>query len=313
MEEINKTLVQKLKLDLGFSDIFVESIRDGLLIANADGKIIMVNTALSELTGFQKNELLGAEAPFPFWPEELKKDFSNGFKKTLKEGLTGEHETLHIRKDGRRFPVSIFSSSIRDQEGNIIAHLGLLRDITDGKIDTFQNISVNQEVFSVLNYRRKYNDFIEEKELVSQLDFTLNSISDGIISLDRDWHYTYANGNAAAIVDRAPENLIGKHIWTEFPDIVETPFYNLALKAFETQQKQELEEYYAPFGKWFENRFYPSKEGLTIFFSDITERKRAEELLLVQKTGIVYHLRRVKLSHPRRTKVSIVGRMKVSH
>ncbi|MHA7829447.1 MAG: hypothetical protein ACX93O_00005 [Flagellimonas sp.] len=33
----------------------------------------------------------------------------------------------------------------------------------------------------------------------------------------------------------------------------------------------------------------------------------------VQKTGIVYHLRRVKVSHPRRTKVSIVGRMKMSH
>jgi len=33
----------------------------------------------------------------------------------------------------------------------------------------------------------------------------------------------------------------------------------------------------------------------------------------VQKTGIVYHLRRVKVSHPRRTKVSIVGRMNVSH
>ncbi len=33
----------------------------------------------------------------------------------------------------------------------------------------------------------------------------------------------------------------------------------------------------------------------------------------LQKTGIVYHLRRVKVSHPRRTKVSIVGRMNVSH
>ena len=35
--------------------------------------------------------------------------------------------------------------------------------------------------------------------------------------------------------------------------------------------------------------------------------------LNLQKTGIVYHLRRVKVSHPRRTKVSIVGRMNVSH
>lgn len=283
MGEINKTLVQKLKLDLGFSDIYVESISEGLLITDANGKIIIVNSALCELTGFEKEVLIGAEAPFPFWPDELKKDFLMGFKETLKQGITGEHETIHMRKDGGHFPVSIFSSSIKDKEGNIIAHLGLLRDITHGKIDTIQNASVNQDLFSILNYRRKYSSLLEEKELVSQLDFTLNNISDAIVSLDTDWHYTYVNKNAAAIVGRTPEDLIGKHIWTEFPDMVEMPFYTLAIKAFETQQKQELEHYYSPLDKWFENRFYPSKEGLTIFFSDITEKKRTEELLLDSK------------------------------
>ncbi len=283
MENTDKNLIRSLKVDLGFSDIFVESIQDGLLIVNSKGRIIMINTALSELTGFQSNELLGAEAPFPFWPDELRKDFANGFKKTLKEGIAGEHETLHMRKDGSHFPVSIFSSSIKDKKGKIIAHLGLLRDISNGKVDMIRNGSVNQDIFSVLNYRRKYNNLLEEKDLVSQLDFTLNNISDGIISLDTDWYYTYANKNAAAIMGRTPEDLIGKHIWTEFPDIVENPFYNLALKALETQQKQESEHFYAPFGKWFENRFYPSKEGLTIFFSDVSERKMAEDLLVENK------------------------------
>ncbi|HLA08193.1 MAG TPA: PAS domain S-box protein, partial [Anaerolineales bacterium] len=47
----------------------------------------------------------------------------------------------------------------------------------------------------------------------------------------------------------------------------------------ETQTPILFEDYYAPFERWFENRIYPSKDGLAIFFTEITERKRAEEVL----------------------------------
>lgn len=278
MGDMNITLLGELKDNHGFTDIFVESIHEGLLIADTSGKIVLVNSALCRLTGFEKEELVGAEAPFPFWPSEFASEFTNGFKKTLKEGIRGEHETVHMHKDGSLFPVSIFSASIRDGEGKIIAHLGLLRDTNKNKIDAMPN-GKNVDVLSVLGYRKKYGEFIAEKKLISQLDSTLNDISDGIISLDSEWRYTYVNGNAASMMGRTPESLIGKNIWTEFPEIVEQPFYKSALKAFETQKKQELEHYYPPFGKWFENRFYPSKDGLTIVFSDITERVKAEELL----------------------------------
>lgn len=43
------------------------------------------------------------------------------------------------------------------------------------------------------------------------------------------------------------------------------------------QRSIVLEDYYAPWDRWFENRVYPSPGGLTIFFTEITERKREEQ------------------------------------
>src|SRR5439155_8424029 len=39
----------------------------------------------------------------------------------------------------------------------------------------------------------------------------------------------------------------------------------------------QMENYYEPWDRWFENRIYPSPNGLSIFFHEVTERKRAEQ------------------------------------
>lgn len=104
----------------------------------------------------------------------------------------------------------------------------------------------------------------------------LECISDGFVALDRNWHYTYLNSEGAALLGRTPEALIGKHIWTEFPEGVGQPFYHAYYRAVAEQRPVYLEEYYAPWNRWFENRIYPSPEGLTILFQDITDRKLAQ-------------------------------------
>ncbi len=102
-------------------------------------------------------------------------------------------------------------------------------------------------------------------------------ITDGFVSLDRDWRYTYVNQKAAQIFGRQRADLIGKNIWTEFPEGTAQPFYKAYYKAVDEQAPIHLEEYYPPYDRWLENRIYPSKDGLSIFFQDITERKQAEE------------------------------------
>ncbi|MEO5886384.1 MAG: PAS domain S-box protein, partial [Anaerolineales bacterium] len=58
------------------------------------------------------------------------------------------------------------------------------------------------------------------------------------------------------------------------------------VRALETQETIVFEDYYKPFDRWFENRIHPSSDGLTIFFTDITERKKAEEALREQERFI---------------------------
>jgi PAS domain S-box-containing protein len=105
----------------------------------------------------------------------------------------------------------------------------------------------------------------------------LERVSDAVVALDRNWRYTYVNRHAAALFGRRPEDLIGRHIWTEFPEGRGQPFHLAYEKAMAEQTFVELESYYAPWDRWFENRIFPSADGLSIFFHEITDRKRAEQ------------------------------------
>lgn len=107
----------------------------------------------------------------------------------------------------------------------------------------------------------------------------LESMSDGFVSLDRDWRYVALNAKAGELLGREPASLIGKHIWTEFPEGVGQPFHRAYERAMNEGVTVVLEEHYAPWGRWFENRIHPSADGIAIFFTDVTERRRTADAL----------------------------------
>lgn len=145
--------------------------------------------------------------------------------------------------------------------------------------------SHNRGVFSILKFS-KIHDFTNVKEedakqkITFEIESALNNISDGFVSLDNNWCFTYANVKTGEFLKENPEDLIGKQIWTVFPDNKALTFSKLYHKAVKTQQVQYVESYYEPLDRWFENRVYPSKEGLIIYFRDITEQKQAKENLI---------------------------------
>jgi len=69
----------------------------------------------------------------------------------------------------------------------------------------------------------------------------LESMGDAFVALDTEWRYTYMNQKAGQIFNRRPEDMIGKHIWTEFPEGIGQPFYKAYYKAVETQTPIYLE------------------------------------------------------------------------
>ena len=68
-------------------------------------------------------------------------------------------------------------------------------------------------------------------------------------------------------------------MWEEFPEEVDSESYRQIRPAMEEGVTTEFEAMWPGRGIWVAGRAYPSREGLSVYFRDETERKRAEETL----------------------------------
>jgi len=107
---------------------------------------------------------------------------------------------------------------------------------------------------------------------------TLESITDGFVTLDRDWRYSFVNAEAAKLMHKSPAELIGKMVWNVFPETVGSTSHRELQRAASDRVTVEYEEYNPALQRWFTNRAYPTSDGaIAVYFRDITEQKLAEE------------------------------------
>ncbi|AHM60155.1 signal transduction histidine kinase [Flammeovirgaceae bacterium 311] len=102
-------------------------------------------------------------------------------------------------------------------------------------------------------------------------------MSDGLVVVDTCWNFTYLNKKFCELVGCSSDELTGKNMWAQFPEMVGTSFYEAAHLAKEKQQFTEQADFNKKINKWLERKIYPSEKGLLILYNDITERKRAEQ------------------------------------
>jgi len=107
----------------------------------------------------------------------------------------------------------------------------------------------------------------------------LASVSDTHILFDQQWRYLYVNKAAARSIGRLPEQILGSTLWELFPDIAGTEIDRQYHRAMDERFPVAFEFYYPTWDEWWDNRFYPAPEGLSVFATDITQRKKAEEAL----------------------------------
>jgi PAS domain S-box-containing protein len=112
--------------------------------------------------------------------------------------------------------------------------------------------------------------------MFTDLESAIDRVSDGVLVLDTDWVCRFVNRACGLLLDRDPQQLIGRNFWEEFPEAVGSAFdvnYRLAMK---TQQMVQFEEYVEPARGLFAIRAFPSPDGITIYFQDINEVRRLE-------------------------------------
>lgn len=115
-----------------------------------------------------------------------------------------------------------------------------------------------------------------------QVTNILERIGDGFFALDNEWRFTYINHHAQLLLQKTRSQLIGKSIWDEFPEAVGSTFDREYRQARAQQIAVAFEEFYPPLNTWFAVHAYPAQDGLSVYFQNITDRKRME--LQLQQT-----------------------------
>jgi diguanylate cyclase (GGDEF)-like protein/PAS domain S-box-containing protein len=109
----------------------LESMNEGFGVTR-DGVLVDVNPALCRLTGFTREELIGAGQPFPFWPPEALPEIA-ALRDRLRAAGGLSYETTFMRADGARFPVELTTTMVHDRDGTPGGFLHAVRDISDRK------------------------------------------------------------------------------------------------------------------------------------------------------------------------------------
>ncbi|UPW00423.1 PAS domain S-box protein [Halorussus gelatinilyticus] len=129
----------------------------------------------------------------------------------------------------------------------------------------------------VENAVAQYRAEREAEEADEQIRRIFERITDAFFALDDQWRFTHVNERAADFFGRDADDLLGENIREAFSDDMGEEFRAAYEKAFEVQEPVtlETESTFQP-GDWLEIRVYPAEDGLSVYFRNVTERRRAQ-------------------------------------
>lgn len=185
------SLLRNQKLELRrlntYQDKIVESMNDGLIMADRDGLISKVNSATCRLLGYSSEELIGAPM------EALLSSDRNSLRpnRSSFSNLLGHHERTLTTKDEQRIPVLISSAIVRGDGEREDAHVCILHDIRD---------------------RKRAEAYVET---------ILQASPGGLIVLDDQWRIERVNDTLLEISGYVMREVVGRRIELLIPQLHE--------------------------------------------------------------------------------------------
>ncbi len=143
----------------------LDSFPEPFLAADESGKIIFVNSAMENLTGFEASEILGKQAYQVFYPEYLRessadiareyldyKQFMDGLFERRRRGISDLYTVRLYRKDGQLRVTETKGAPLKSASGEVVGSIGIFTDktaINKREEDTFlvEKTKLLQEAF----------------------------------------------------------------------------------------------------------------------------------------------------------------------
>jgi len=205
------------------------------------------------IMGYTAEEMIG-KSPFETMTEEDARTIRPVFKEAMAaRAPIRELENWNRAKDGRLVFLLTNGLPILDEEGNMLGYRGVGKDITRRKRSEMELQEARQHVYKILE-----------------------STTDAFFEVDADFNLTYINRRAEESIGLRRDEHLGMNLWEVFPKAEGTHFYAEYHRALKEQVVVSLEAYYPPFDAWHQIHAYPTPNSLSVYFHDITERKRLE-------------------------------------
>ena len=200
----------------------IEASPHGIVLLDLEGVVLEVNPAMERLLDYGRDEIVGNPCgPFTH-PDDHEAELPH--LEAVLEGRSDGYtiEKRYLRRGGEPVWARLDLRLIRDEQGEPLRLLALIEDISERRrLDDDQKRLTEQLIEHSDSLQRALTAAEQADEQVRTI---LECITDGFVALDRDWHYSYVNKRAAEMFGRTQEELLGKHIWEEFPDGVDQPF-----------------------------------------------------------------------------------------
>ncbi|WP_445503033.1 PAS domain S-box protein [Microvirga sp. G4-2] len=234
----------------------LDSVTDYAVVASdLEGRVTSWNEGARRILGWTEEEMLGRPMDRFFTPEDVAAGAPAQERRTAYENGFATDERWHQRKSGERFWASGELTPLKESTGEIVGYVKVLRDRTE--------------------QRRTESALAASRERTFEI---LESISDAFYALDPQWRFTYVNRKAEEWWGRRRDDLIGKDFRGAFPQVVGSEPYEAHRRVMRERQPVRIEAVSAILHRWVEVSIYPTNDGgLSVYFRDISERKRAEE------------------------------------
>lgn len=224
----------------------LERITEAFFAVDENWTVTYWNSRAEEILGLSRTEVLGNNL-WETFPEAKKHDFFQQYKRALEQQIPVSFEEYYPPL-GTWLEVHGYPSS----DGLSV----FFRDVTDRK-----------------------QDQIELKKAYKEKETILESIGDGFFTVNRDWTVTYWNKAAERMLETPKDTILGHNLWDVFDDATELLSYTNYHRVMNEGISIDFEDYYAPLGRWYDINAYPSEEGISVYFKDITQQKKREAQL----------------------------------